>query len=118
MKPLCYLVLGIALIQIAAVNSFSKILVDAYSNGELYNNPGNFGGRIESSVSKEAHDVLWGYGRGEIKNILSTSVENNVKPTMVGAAYSCNRVQSDDEILKSFKFFNKIIVNIAVWQDK
>jgi len=114
MKPLCHLVLGIALIQIAAVNSFSKNFVDPYSTGEFYDIPGNFRDQIEASVSKEGHDVPWGFGRGEIKNNLSTSVENKVKPTRVGSAYSCKWNQSDDEILKSINFFNKIIINIVV----
>ena len=118
MKPLCYLVIGVTLIQIAAVNSFSKNFVDAYSTGEFYDIPGNFRDQIEASVSKEGHDVPWGFGRGEIKNILSTSVENTVKPMVVGSAYPSNWEQSDDEILKSINFFNKIIVNIAFRQVK
>ncbi|MEQ8551946.1 MAG: hypothetical protein RLQ12_04865 [Cyclobacteriaceae bacterium] len=118
MKPLCHLVLGIALFQIATVNSFSKTFADAKSAGEFYDIPENSEDQIEESGPNKGHDLPWGFGTGKIKNNLSTSVENKDKPTMVGSAYSCKWDQSDDEILKSINFFNKIIVNIAVRQVK
>lgn len=71
-----------------------------------------------NELTPNGHDVPWGSGASEINRILSTLVENKIKPTMVGLEYSYNWDKSDSEIKQSIDSFSKFITNIAAGQVK
>lgn len=65
-------------------------------------------------VSKEGHDVPWGTGKSNSKEVFELLASRGLKPTLIGLEYSFNWGKSMPEIQKSKQFFDRTVINIAV----
>lgn len=65
-------------------------------------------------ISKEGHDVAWGTGKSNLKEIFELIELLKLKPSLIGLEYSYNWGNSLPDIIRSKDFFDKTVVNIAV----
>jgi type 1 glutamine amidotransferase/sugar phosphate isomerase/epimerase len=65
-------------------------------------------------VSKEGHDVPWGTGKSNLKEVFELLADKGLKPTLIGLEYSYNWGNSLPDIQRSKQFFDRTVINIAV----
>ena len=65
-------------------------------------------------VSKEGHDVAWGTGKSNLKEVFELLAGRGIKPTLIGLEYSYNWGNSLPDIQQSKQFFDRTVINIAV----
>jgi sugar phosphate isomerase/epimerase len=67
-----------------------------------------------NEVSVDGHDVAWGSGKSDLKEVFELLASMDIKPSLIGLEYSYNWGNSLTDIIKSKEFFDKTVINIAI----
>ncbi len=64
-------------------------------------------------LSPEGHDVPWGTGKAQFKEMLEELHRQGLKPTAIGLEYSYDFLDNMPEMAESFEFFNRVTTEMA-----
>jgi L-ribulose-5-phosphate 3-epimerase UlaE len=69
-----------------------------------------------NQVTDEEHDVAWGTGKSQLKEIFELLAASEIKPSLIGLEFSHNWGNSLPDIIKSMEFFDQTVINIAAYK--